>query len=389
MDGAFLDEVKRYVGFSDDDAAALERLRPLLESNARRVIDLFYDVILEHPRAGKAITGGQAQVERLKETLRRWLVELADGRYGADYLARRAAIGRRHVLIELPQVFMVTAMDVVRRELSATIRASYQQDVPHRERILDALHKILDIDLAIMLETYQEDSLEKVRRSERRAMVGDLAAKVNHELRSRLGTIRSSAFLLEKQLEATSEPVAKHLRKIQWGAERAGATVAALLNLARELKPQLVSTDVHHVIREAAAVVHRAPDVAIELELGRGTPRVHGDPELLVAVIANLLQNAVDAHEGHGGRVVVRTALEGSSVVIRILDEGTGLSTEVTEHMFEPFFTTKREGTGLGLTIADQIVRAHGGKIEARSRSDRNGAEFVVELKLDEERVGR
>jgi signal transduction histidine kinase len=382
VDARFLDEVKRYVGFGDEDAKALVRLRPLLDAHARGVIDAFYDRILWHPRASQAITGGAPQVERLKATLRRWLAELADGVYDAAYLERRAAIGKRHVVIDLPQVFMVTAMNVVRRELTAIIR----KEIPSSDRTLDSLEKILDIDLAIMLEAYHEDSLEKVRRSERRAMIGELSGRVNHELRNRLGTIKSSAHLLEKHLKDAPESVTKHLKRVQWGADRAGATVAALLNLARELTPHVIPTDLHHVIRDAVAAVPQVANVKVELELAREAPRVLGDPELLVSVVSNLVQNAVEAHDSNGGRVIVRTAVEGSAVLLRVLDEGHGLAPDVAPHIFKPFFTTKANGTGLGLVIAQEIVTAHGGKIEAASRTDRGGAEFVVELKLDGEK---
>jgi signal transduction histidine kinase len=389
LDERFLDEVKRFVDFREEDARALASLRPVLEAHAHAIVELFYQRILEHPRASKAITGGPDQVERLKATLRVWLVELGSGVYSSAYLEKRAAIGRRHVVIDLPQVFMVTAVDVVRCELARIIRDDLASDLSRREEALTALQKILDIDLAIMLETYHEDTVEKVRRSERRAMIGDLAAKVNHELRNRLGTIKSSAFLLEKQLKDAPDSAVKHLKKIQWGAARAGATVAALLNLARELQPQMTVTDMNHLAREAVAAVVPVSNVSIELELARESPRVRGDPELLVSVVSNLVQNAVEAHEGKGGRVVVRTAVVGGSVFLRVLDEGRGLSDEVAPHIFEPFFTTKVDGAGLGLTIAQEVVAAHGGKLEARSRRDRGGAEFVVELTLEAEASAR
>jgi signal transduction histidine kinase len=278
---------------------------------------------------------------------------------------------------------MVTAMDVVRCELSRIVERELGADRMERERALAALHKILDLDLAVMLETYHEGTMEQVRRSERRAMIGELAAKVNHELRARLGTIKSSAFILEKQLGDAPEAATRHLKKIQWGAERAGATVAALLNLARELRPELVAIDLNHLAREAVAAVPALPNVRVDLELAREAPLVRGDPELLLAVLVNIIQNAMEAHGGHGGRVTVRSAVEGGSVVLRILDEGKGISPEVAPRLFEPFFTTKPDGTGLGLTIARDIIEAHGGKIEARSRKDRGGAEFRDDRRLD------
>lgn len=384
MEQGFLDEVKRYIGFGAEDARALVELRPLLERNAARVIDVFYERILAHPRASRAIAGGAVQVERLKATLRRWLVELAGGDYDESYLVRRAAIGRMHVRIALPQVFMVTAMDVVRRELTTLVRAELARELDRRERTLDALHKILDVDLAIMLETYHEASLAKIVESERRAAIGGLAARVNHELRARLGVIKSSAFLLERQLgAAASEPVAKHLKKIQRGAESAGSIVAAILNLAHELKPSLVPIDLNQLVREAVGSVATPPNAAVELRLTPEPPRVLGDPELLQSVIVNLVQNAVEAHEGLPGRVVVATEVEGATARLRVLDGGLGIPPEVVPRLFEPLFTTKPGAAGLGLAISREVVTAHGGRIEARNRADGKGAELVVELALE------
>ncbi|HZU98249.1 MAG TPA: protoglobin domain-containing protein [Planctomycetota bacterium] len=169
MERRFLDEVKRYVDFREEDARTLLALRPMLEANAAPVLDVFYGRILEHPRASRAITGGTAQVERLKTTLRTWLIELASGVYDGGYLAKRAAIGRRHVVIGLPQEFMVTAVNVVRVELARVVERELASDSRARARALEALHKILDLDLAIMLETYHEDGSQRaLRESEAR-----------------------------------------------------------------------------------------------------------------------------------------------------------------------------------------------------------------------------
>jgi two-component system sensor histidine kinase HydH len=379
----FFDDVKKYVGFGEQDARALAELRPLLARRAHGVIETFYARILENPSASKAITGGAEQVERLKGTLRGWLVELADGEYGKDYLERRAAIGRRHVRIDLPQVFMVTAMDVVRRELSAAIREEYAAEPARRETSLEALQKILDMDLAIMLETYQEDSFAKVARAERRAAIGELAARVNHELRERLGVIKSSAFLLEKQLAPAPEGVAKHLGKIQRGAESAANIVSSLLDLAREVKPALVALDLNAAVREAVSALPASPSVPVALELAANLPRVPADPELIESVVANLVANAIEAHGARAGRVAVSTERAPSAVVLRIRDEGQGLTPHVEERLFQPFFTTKDSRNGLGLAISREVVIAHGGRIAARNRPDGPGAEVTVELPLE------
>jgi signal transduction histidine kinase len=382
VDERFFEDVKRYVSFGEADARALAELKPVLVANAARVIDTFYARILEHPRAGMAITGGAPQVERLKVTLQRWLVELADGVYGQDYLERRAAIGRRHVLIELPQVFMVTAMDVVRRELGAALRSEYT-DPARREHALEALHKILDIDLAVMLETYQEDSFAKVARAERKAAIGELAARVNHELRQRLGVIKSSAFLLGTHLPDATPAVSAHLGRIQRGAEAAASIVASLLNLARDVKPNFVALDLNTSVREAAARLPANARVPIELDLAKELPRIKADAELIESVVAHLIENALEAHGEKTGRVVVGTECSARGVTVRIRDEGCGLTPHVQERLFQPFFSTKDARNGLGLAISREVVLAHGGKIAATNRSDGPGAEVTVELPLE------
>lgn len=381
MNEAFFDDLKRYVGFGDEDARILVALRPLLVANAQSAIDVFYDRILEHPRANKAITGGPVQVERLKGTLRRWLVELGDGTYGRDYLERRAAIGRRHVLIELPQVFMVTAMNVIRRELAAAIRLEFRGDAARIDRSLEALHKILDMDLAVMLETYQEDSFAKVARAERKAAIGELAAPLGHELRRRLAVIKSSAFLLEKHLPGANAVVTGHVSKIQRGAESAGVIMASLLALAREYKPAVVLMDMNAAARDASASIPPRRDVVVELELAHGLPRVPADPELIQSVLANLIANAVESHAG-AGRVVVATERSARGVTVRVRDEGSGLAPDVEARLFHPFFTTKEARMGLGLAVSREIVLAHEGRIDARNRPDTRGAEFSVDLPL-------
>jgi hypothetical protein len=113
----FFEEMKRYVGFSDGDARLLQSVGSSLEPYLPAMSERFYDQITQHPEAGKVFTGGQEQITRLKRTWQGWARRLFLGPFDEDYAAERYKIGVRHVLIGLPQRYMISAMGVVRIHL--------------------------------------------------------------------------------------------------------------------------------------------------------------------------------------------------------------------------------------------------------------------------------
>src|SRR4029079_17580039 len=198
-------------------------LRPLAAQDFGWIVDDFYAAIEAHPGARAAITGGDAQITRLKQTLIAWMDTLLLGPHDEAYYERRARIGRVHVRIGLPQGYMFAAMNRIRVHLLDVLR----NKVPDPERvavIAKALHQIMDLELAIMLETYREDLVAKNRNAERLATIGQFAASIGHELRNPLGVIESSLYLVRQHLgpEGASEPkVAKHLERIGSEVKRA------------------------------------------------------------------------------------------------------------------------------------------------------------------------
>src|SRR5690348_7854110 len=117
MNASFFDNVKDYVGFTAESSAALRELHPVAEPFFAPIVDDFYAAIEAHPDARSAISGGSAQIERLKHTLVRWLDRMLLGPHDQAYCELRARIGRMHVRIALPQEYMFTAMDRIRVKL--------------------------------------------------------------------------------------------------------------------------------------------------------------------------------------------------------------------------------------------------------------------------------
>jgi len=162
----FFEELKRYVRFGPEDEQALRRFGPHGAPHFPSVVDEFYDRLSEHEEA-RNIFSGQDQIERLKGSLRDWLALLCSGPWDEAYYERRARIGRVHVRIGLPQKYMFGAMDQIRIALTKIAGTGLRSQPTVRKSVVDALHKILDLELAIMLETYREEHVAAVRDLER------------------------------------------------------------------------------------------------------------------------------------------------------------------------------------------------------------------------------
>jgi len=162
----FFAEMRRYVGFGAADEDALRELAAHARPHVSHLVDEFYRRLESHAGA-RAVFTGPAQLTRLKGTLHTWLEQLVVGPWDEAYFERRARIGHVHVKHALPQRYMFAAMDVIRVGLVAVVDESFGADVERRTRVASAVHRILDIELAIMLESFGMAFVEKVQRLER------------------------------------------------------------------------------------------------------------------------------------------------------------------------------------------------------------------------------
>jgi two-component system, NtrC family, sensor histidine kinase HydH len=281
------------------------------------------------------------------------------------------------VRINLPQVYMLTAMDRIRLRSVDVLRETPGIDPEALRRMLAAVHMILDIELAIMLETYRDDLLTKNRTAERLATIGQFAASIGHELRNPLGVVESSAFLISRRLEQLnfSDPgVIRHMEKITNEVQRSGKTINDLLELAKNRPLNRQQVDTHAFVVQAIAAAHLGSSVAVSVDVPAGVP-LDADPDQLTRVVTNLLINASQAMNG-SGHIWIDGQREGTTTTLRIRDDGPGVPAEVRDRIFEALFTTKAKGSGLGLALCGRIVEAHGGTIvlEASER----GAMFKI-----------
>jgi signal transduction histidine kinase len=373
----FRDKVTAYVGFDESSTAALREARPLVAPHFTAIIDDFYATIEAHPDARAAMTGGSAQIGRLKQSLLRWIDELFTGPHDEAYFERRLRIGRVHVQINLPQMYMLTAMDRIRVRTVAALRTAPQIDGDRLDVMLTAIHQILDIELAIMLESYRDDLLAKNRTAERLATIGQFAAGIGHELRNPLGIVESSAFLVTHRLEnlKVADPgIKRHMEKIVVEVQRSGRTITDLLELARNRPPKRRVVDAREFVLETVPAAHLPPAVNVTVNVPAGVP-LDADPDQLGRVLINLLINAGQAMNG-AGNIWVESRREPASTVLCVRDTGPGVPSQEREQIFQALFTTKAKGSGLGLALCRRIAEAHGGTVQVEPSAE--GALFTV-----------
>jgi signal transduction histidine kinase len=230
----------------------------------------------------------------------------------------------------------------------------------------------------------------QVRRSERLAALGQLSAGLAHEIRNPLSTIKGSAEMLLKNVDANGAVAHELAGYISTEVDRTNALVTRFLDFARPLALRLEETDITEVIDEAVAQVekHTPPlEVSIYKNYSPDIAPFRMDRQLIERVLYNLLLNAAQASPPQG-TVTVKTRQfgdegEGSTVEIDVIDRGTGIAPKDRESIFNPFFTTKSSGVGLGLAIVSKIVDEHGGQITVESEPGA-GSVFRVFLPMKE-----
>jgi two-component system sensor histidine kinase HydH len=371
------DSLKEYVGFTDRSAAALRELHPVAQRWFPEIVDDFYQAITAHPDARAAITGGETQIARLKRTLTVWLDSLLLGPHDDDYFQSRARIGRVHVRIGLPQAYLLTALSRIRVRLGEIVRRSLGDRPAELARGEDALNQILDLELAIMLETYRRELTSKSEQAERLGVMGEFASGIGHELRGPIAVIESSLYLLRQHIgpeASAAPPVAKHLHRISEQLRRSRRTIDDLLELTRN-RPLIVQRAPVRAAVEAALESAALPaTVTVDVSV---PPELHADfdwDQMQHALVA-LFNNASQAMGGVGC-LAVQATLDDKGLALRVCDDGPGVPAALHGRIFDALFTTKAKGSGLGLALCRRIVDAHRGHIEVEP-SDR-GARFAL-----------
>ena len=243
--------------------------------------------------------------------------------------------------------------------------------------------------------TAREDARERLVQSERLAAIGRLAAQITHEIRNPLSSIGLNIELLGDDVEHLpadrQAEVKSILDAVLAEVRRLAEITEGYLRFARLPAPQKTEADVGDLCAGLVAFTQgdaASRGVNVELHVEKGLPAVAVDADRLRQALLNLLRNGLEA-AGKGGtvRVSARRRTGGGDarddvdegVELVIEDNGPGVPAASREKIFSPFFTTKKEGTGLGLVVAREIAREHGGDLVVHD-GGLGGAAFVVTL---------
>lgn len=259
-----------------------------------------------------------------------------------------------------------------------------------RNRVSGRVIVVQDIERLKALE-------EQAQRTGRLSAMGEMAARIAHEVRNPLGSIELFASLLRRELDGDRKRLAEHLIT---GVRTLNTILTNLLYFFRgPLEAVPTEIDIHRFLSEFLEEMShpiQKSRVTIRKYFSEESFTLQGDPELLKQLFLNLILNAIQAMPD-GGEIEIVTRLIQEEIEIlrpesgdpsppvfleiRVSDAGPGIPAEIQSRIFDPFFTTKERGAGLGLAIAHNIMEAHGGTIQVMP-GKQGGAAFLMTFPL-------
>lgn len=224
---------------------------------------------------------------------------------------------------------------------------------------------------------------EEVRRKEKLAAIGSLAAGVAHEIRNPLSSIKGFAKYFEGRSKQGSEEqaLAKVMAK---EVDRLNRVITELLELVRPSDLRIQRVDINDVIEHSLHLIRQdaeANNITIEFSRNPQLPAIALDPDRFTQALLNLYLNAIQAMITDGVLTVSVNFMTESEIQISVKDSGKGVNSEDLTNIFNPYFTTKAAGTGLGLTIVQKVVEEHDGKVTVTS-SPAQGTQFNLVIPI-------
>lgn len=275
------------------------------------------------------------------------------------------------------------------------VRVSSSRFYDHAGHAIGAFLVMSDLTAIRQLEL-------QVRRTDRLASIGTLAAGMAHEIKNPLVSIKTFTQLLPERYE---DPDFRETFTSLVGSEvkRIDTIVNQLLRFSRPAKPVLVPTHLHEVLTHTTRLLNqqlRQKDVRLQQDFLASRDLINADAHQLGQALVNLFLNAIEAME-KGGELTLTTSIPSADerqlfawnhagnahhIVLTIQDTGGGIDPESLPHIFDPFFTTKSQGTGLGLSVAHGIITEHNGMIDVKSEKG-VGTTFTITFQLLAEEV--
>jgi signal transduction histidine kinase len=223
------------------------------------------------------------------------------------------------------------------------------------------------------LERQINEKTAELMKSQKFAIIGELASRMAHDLKNPLSTIKNVIELMESKQKLRIEEKIMYYGKIHRAIDRISHQVDDVLEYGRSTQLHLQTCNITKLIKQVIDDGNFTKGVKINVE--NIEVKMNIDIQKIEAVFTNLLINSVQAL-GDNGTINIRIMDDGANVMIAVEDSGPGIPENQLTSIFEPLFTTKQTGTGLGLSICKKIIEHHGGSITAKN----NPTTFIIRL---------
>ena len=226
---------------------------------------------------------------------------------------------------------------------------------------------------------------DKVRSADRLSAIGELSACIAHEIRNPLAAISGSVEVIKNELslEGSNQKLMDLIIK---ESDRLTKMLTKFLQYASIERRTFNKVELCHLISETMEILYRDEsihsNIKVNLESEESIVYVIGDEDLIKQILINLAVNACQAFEGQPGEIIFKVSIDAEQQIVRleVIDNGPGMSAELTNKAFQPFFSTRKGGTGLGLAIVHRLAEVLG--IDIRIESEENvGTSFILEFK--------
>jgi len=260
------------------------------------------------------------------------------------------------------------------QELEEQKKENSKLSIDLKKNLENVVLKEKELELQkIHLERQVNEKTEELIKSQKLAIIGELASRMAHDLRNPLSTIKNVIEVMENKQKIRIEEKIVYYGKLHRAIERISHQVDDVLEYGRSTQLNLQTCQITKLINQSITDGNFSNGIKINVE--NSDMKINVDTRKMEAVFTNLLVNAAQATDNKG-TVNVRILDNGANTIIAFEDSGPGISQEELPKIFDPLFTTKQTGTGLGLSICKKIIEQHGGSIVAKN----NPTTFIIRL---------
>ncbi len=228
------------------------------------------------------------------------------------------------------------------------------------------------------LEKLVKEKTEELLKSSKLAAIGELSARIAHDLRNPLSVLKNSTELLKIEMKSKMTPhIEETIDRLDRAIFRMSHQVEDVLDFVKPTKLNIAEHSLLHILQESLERIDVTKKVT--LKIPKRDCVVPCDSEKIEILFVNLISNAVQAIGRKKGTVTIRFSKDEDHTIIRISDDGPGIPQDKIDKIFDPLFTTRQIGTGLGLPSCKNVIDRHGGQITVTSKEGQ-GTTFTISL---------